>query len=111
MNSEQYIELFIELAFYCQDRHGQTQTIDTAYQSGRKMRHRRRRDLPSIYFNGNSQGVYFTVMVSPSDQYPVYLWDMFRPIEESEDGYMDLTPREGMERIAFEHFINASDPS
>ena len=75
------------------------------------MRHPRRRDLPSIYFNGNSQGVYFTVMVSASGRYPVYLWDMFSPIEESDDGYMNLTPREGMERIAFEQFINASDPS
>ena len=107
MNSEQYIELFIELAFYCQDSHRQTQTIDTAYQSGRKMRHRSRPDLPTIYFNGNSQGVYFTVMVNAFDRYPVYLWDMFRPREESEDGYMDLTPREGMERIAFEQFIDA----
>ncbi len=74
MNKDDYIELFESLGFYCQDGNGNRLPVAHAYQAGRKLRHDDGH-VPTVYFNGNEDGVYFVVRIEEWRHFPADLWD------------------------------------
>lgn len=106
MNRDQYIEMFEQVGFYCQDRYGNQHPVATAYNTGRRLRHRPV-DLPTIYFNGNEHGVYFVVKVEDSIHFSTLPWGRIDPQKPSDDTptFMTLVPRAGRERQAFDELV------
>ena len=102
MDRYEYVALFEELGFYCQDREGDLFPPADAYYTGRPLRHPGA-DLPTIYFAGNEEeGVRFAVYLDDLRHFPPEHWDEIGPHGAEDPGRItNLVPRSGHERAAF----------
>ena len=107
MDKDQYIELFEGLELYCQDRQGNEQPIETAYNAGRILRSRTT-GMPPTYFNGKAGDVYFVTRLYRRHWYPANLWKEIEPQKrvDAKPNLITWVPIEGLERAAFERLMS-----
>ena len=98
MTKDEYISLFEELGFFCRNQAGTDLPVAEAYQTGRSLRHPG--GMPTVYFGASV----FTTRQSDYRKFPARYW--VHVSDGSDPGYMNLKPRPGHEREAFEDLLD-----
>ena len=110
MTREQYARMFHALNIYECDESGVDHRIDRP-NTGRVMRHTEV-DLRmlSLYFNPNKlRDVHFSAKSGVEEYFPARFWELLpdNMVKESDWGRLNVVPRAGRERRAFESLLES----